>query len=413
MNSAVEHTALKQLVLEASSLIGMDVAVNSPSFQLLSVVFITIAAIIVFSLARLLNRVRLVATPTSSPLSWITIALEKGLIRNLLRFLPGIVIYLGLENLTDTTLPIFAVTLTLTGIYLLIVGLGVINVVLDSSEAVYNRVTRSSRAPITGFIQVSKLILTLVVIVLSISLVLGENPFYLLSGLTAIAAVLILVFRDTILGFVAGIQIAANRMFNLNDWIEMPKHRVNGEILEIGLTVVKVQNWDNSISTIPTYSLTADVVTNWRGMVQSGGRRIMRSIFIDLHSIKSTSEEQLQALQNSPVTKKIMNDLINEISDRPDMSAPSTNIGWFRVYLEEYIRRHPKININLLHMVRALAPTEHGLPLEVYCFTYYKEWSQYEKAQAELFEDIFALVGMFNLKLFQRDSHIGYYTPPS
>lgn len=413
MDSAAEHTALKQLVLEASTLLGMDVAVNSPAFQLLSVVIISIAAVVVFSLARLLNRVRLVSTPTSSPLSWISIALEKGLIRNLLRFLPGIVIYLGLENLTDTTSPIFTVALMLTGIYLLVVGLGVIYVVLDSSEAVYNRVTRSSRAPITGFIQVSKLILTLVVMVLSISLVMGENPLYLLSGLTAIAAVLILVFRDIILGFVAGIQIAANRMFNLNDWIEMPKYRVNGEIREIGLTVVKVQNWDNSISTIPTYNLTADVVTNWRGMVQSGGRRIMRSMYIDLHSISSVTEQQVESFRRNPVTEKIMNDLINEINDRPDMTRPSTNLGWFRIYLEEHIRRHPKINVNLLNMIRALAPNEYGLPLEVYCFTYYKEWSQYEKAQAELFEDIFALVGLFNLKLFQRDSHIGYYTPPS
>ena len=204
-------------------------------------------------------------------------------------------------------------------------------------------------------------------------MIVDRSPLLIVSGLTAIAAVLLLIFRDTILGFVAGIQIAANRMFNTGDWIAMPKYEVDGEILEIGLTNVKVQNWDNTISTLPTYSLTTEAVKNWRGMQESGGRRIKRAIYIDVHSIKLVRQRHARALfqvfvisTNILTRRKTSFAPITEIMsiDESDLlnSRRLTNIGTFRAYLEAYLRKHPDINQELTLMVRQLPPNELGLP---------------------------------------------------
>ena len=238
----------------------------------------------------------------------------------------------------------------------------------------------------------------------------------IVSGLTAIAAVLLLIFRDTILGFVAGIQIAANRMFNTGDWIAMPKYEVDGEILEIGLTNVKVQNWDKTISTLPTYSLTTEAVKNWRGMQESGGRRIKRAIYIDVHSIKLCDNDMLDRFSKIRYINEYIDKKKNELRayhrdysiDESDLlnNRKLTNIGTFRAYLEAYLRKHANINQELTLMVRQLPPNELGLPLEIYCFSAEKEWVKYEKVQSDIFDHVMAMLDLFDLRAYQRDGHL-------
>jgi miniconductance mechanosensitive channel len=283
---------------------------------------------------------------------------------------------------------------------------------LTASEAIYSKSRLAKKAPITGFVQVAKLIITLAMVFLVISLLLGKSPIYLLSGLTAIAAVLLLIFRDTILGFVSGIQIAANRMFNTGDWIEIPKYGVDGDITEIGLTVVKVQNWDKTISTIPTYALTSDAVKNWRGMKDSGGRRIKRSIYIDMRTISFATQEQIEKWRKLDLISSYLNGKEGELiedSKRCEASALDkinsrrlTNIGTFRAYVSAYIAKHPDLSDSLTRMVRQLAPSELGLPIEVYCFSKKQDWVEYEHIQSEMFDHLIAIMPTFGLSAYQR-----------
>jgi len=252
---------------------------------------------------------------------------------------------------------------------------------------------------------------------LIISLILGKSPIYLLSGLTAIAAVLLLIFRDTILGFVAGIQIAANRMFNTGDWIEIPKYAVDGDIIEIGLTVVKVQNWDKTISTIPTYALTTDAVKNWRGMQESGGRRIKRPIHIDMRSIEFADKALLMEWKKLALLKDYLDTKKAElVADRDRCKNASldilnsrklTNIGTFRAYVKAYLKNHPDINQDMTMLVRQLTSSEVGIPIEVYCFSKSTVWAEYEHLQSEIFDHLLAMLPVFKLIAYQRVANTG------
>ncbi len=246
--------------------------------------------------------------------------------------------------------------------------------------------------------------------VLMISLLIGQSPAILISGLGAMAAVLMLVFKDPILGLVAGIQLSANDMLKLGDWLEMPKYGADGAVIDIGLTTVKVRNWDNTITTIPTWSLVSDSFKNWSGMSASGGRRIKRSISIDVTSIRFLDEDEMQRLNKAHLLKPYLTSRHQEINEwnRQQGSTESilnlrrmTNIGTFRAYLNEYLRNHPRIRKDMTLMVRQLAPGDNGLPLEIYAFTNTVVWLEYESIQADIFDHIFAIVEEFGLRLHQ------------
>ncbi|MCV2884694.1 mechanosensitive ion channel family protein [Aestuariibacter sp. AA17] len=299
-------------------------------------------------------------------------------------------------------------------VYLLLSAVGAGSAILNTIESVYNGSLMAQRAPITGFIQVGKLVIVIVALLLIIANLLDKSPLLLLSGLGAITAVLMLVFKDAILGFVAGIQIAANRMLNTGDWIEMPSYGADGTVLQVGLTTVKVQNWDKTISTIPTYALISDSVKNWRGMSESAGRRIKRAINIDIKSIEFCSEEDIEALSkirhiNQYIARKrtelaaYHQDQNIDIQDLVNHRR-LTNIGTFRAYLEAYLRHHPKINKEMTLMVRQLPPTATGVPLEIYCFSADKEWINYEGIQADIFDHVMAMLPVFKLRSFQHIS---------
>jgi miniconductance mechanosensitive channel len=266
----------------------------------------------------------------------------------------------------------------------------------------------SNRIPIKGFIQVFKIIIYFTAAIFIISILLNKTPIYLFSGLSALTAVLMFIFKDAILGFVAGIQLSANRMVATGDWISMPKYGADGDIVEIALTTVKVQNWDKTITTIPTYALITESFKNWRGMSESGGRRIKRAISIDMNTIGFCTEDMLrrfgkiQYISDYIEKKKIELQEINKIEQVDTSSLVNgrrmTNIGTFRAYVEAYL------NKEMTFLVRQLAPTEHGLPIEIYVFSKDQEWANYEAIQANIFDHILAVVPEFDLRVFQDPS---------
>ena len=393
-----------------------NLTTEDPLFNVLALSTILVVSAFIYIIARLLIRPQIANWVYKSNNRWDNALQEHGFFRRLMHLFPALFIYIATPVLIEDEAVMHGAIIKSAQLYMLYSGVLAVYALLSTIEDVYNASALARRAPITGFIQVSKLAFAIVAILLSISLIVGKSPLLLLSGLTAIAAILLLIFRDTILGFVAGIQIAANRMFNTGDWISMPKYEVDGEILEIGLTNVKVQNWDNTISTLPTYSLTTEAVKNWRGMQESGGRRIKRAVYIDIHSIKLCDNNMLERLSgirfiNDYIEKKKteLRDYHRDMSiDESDLlnSRRLTNIGTFRAYLEAYLRKHPNINQDLTLMVRQLPPNELGLPLEIYCFSAEKAWVKYEKIQADVFDHVMAMLASFELRAYQRDGHL-------
>lgn len=282
---------------------------------------------------------------------------------------------------------------------------------LNVTNSIYHIASSKRDLPINATIQLIKLAIYLVAIILSISIVIGESPIYLLSGLGALTAVLLLVFQDTIKGLVASIQISANRMVSPGDWIEMTQYGADGDVIEIGLNTVKVQNWDKTVTTIPTYALISESFKNWRGMVQSGGRRVKRSIIIDLRSIQFLSGEKLESLQrfiliSDYITKKkeeiaTARASLNLADDDIFNARRMTNIGTFRAYIGAYLKQHDKVHKGMTCMVRQLPATEHGLPLELYFFSNDQNWINYEAIVADIFDHLLATAPLFDLRVFQ------------
>ncbi|GKW31950.1 hypothetical protein PEC730217_07300 [Pectobacterium carotovorum subsp. carotovorum] len=282
---------------------------------------------------------------------------------------------------------------------------------LDVLLNVSARTKVAAQLPLRGIFQSLKLIATIVISIMVVSLLIGKSPLILISGLGAMAAVLMLVFKDPIMGLVAGIQLSANDMLTLGDWLEMPKYGADGAVIDIGLTTVKVRNWDNTVTTIPTYALVSDSFKNWRSMSESGGRRIKRSINIDTTSVHfMTEDEQARLLRSKLLSPYIQNkkselDQHNAQSDS-DLTSPLngrrlTNLGTFRAYLQVYLRTHPGIHKGMTLMVRQLAPTSEGVPLEIYAFTNTTAWVDYESIQSDIFDHIFAILPEFDLRVHQ------------
>jgi miniconductance mechanosensitive channel len=268
--------------------------------------------------------------------------------------------------------------------------------------------------PLKSFLQVIKLILYAVAFITVVSLLIGESPFLLLSGLGAMTAVLLLIFRDAILGLVAGVQLSANRMVAPGDWIEMPKYGADGDVIEVALTTVKVRNWDKTITTIPTYALISESFRNWRGMTESGGRRIKRAINIDMNSIRFCDEAMLRRYRRIQHVSEYLAAKQAEVSEWNaargiDLTSLAngrrlTNVGTFRAYVVAYLRHHPMIHQEMTFLVRQLAPTPQGLPLEVYVFSRDQVWANYEGIQADIFDHILAVMPEFDLRVFQQPS---------
>ncbi len=284
-----------------------------------------------------------------------------------------------------------------------------LNSIINSFGDIYNTFPFSKQRPIKGYLQTVKIILNLIGLVLIIALIINESPMIMFSGIGAMTAILLLIFKDTILSLVASIQLGSNNMLKIGDWITMPKFNADGDVVDIALHTVKVQNFDKSITYIPTHKFLDESFQNWRGMVESGGRRIKRAISIDLKTISFLSKEDIEELKQVDVLKDYFNDkssdLLTESGSKRKISALNnsklTNIGTFRAYLEYYLKNHPCVNHEMTFLVRQLAPNEKGLPIEIYLFTNDNRWVAYEAIQADIFDHILAIVEEFKLKVYQ------------
>ncbi|MEE4176793.1 MAG: mechanosensitive ion channel domain-containing protein [Bacteroides sp.] len=353
-----------------------------------------------------------------SPNRWDDVFLDKKVFSRMSHLAPVVIIFwFGRALLSEYPELVDRIYL-ITNVYIIIVVTMVSFAVLNALETIYENFDISKTRPIKGYMQVLKILGIFVVVILIFSLVLDRSPRLLLTGLGAASAVLMLIFRDTILNFVGGVQVTANNLVQIGDWIEMPKYGADGDVIEINLNTVKVQNFDRTITTIPTYALVSDSFRNWRGMVQSGGRRIKRAINIDAKSIKVCDEEMLEKFEKVYLLKdyiKQKKEEVEKYNRENDFDGSIsingrrlTNIGTFRAYIKNYLANHPHIHKDMIFMVRQLAPSEKGVPLEVYAFTNDIAWVNYESIQSDIFDHILSRISFFDLKVFQDPSEISF-----
>ena len=342
--------------------------------------------------------------------NWDDIFVERKVFNKLAHLAPAIIVYYALQYIFEA--PGWVTFLgNVTQAYMVIVVLLVIDAVINALHEIYMQMPVSKGRSIKGYVQVVKIVFYAAAIILIISIFSGEAPKTLIASLGAMAAVLILVFKDTILGFVASIQLSANHMVSVGDWISMPKYNADGTVLDISINTVKVQNWDKTIATIPTYALVSESFNNWRGMEESGGRRIKRSINIDMKSVHFLDDAQIEKLRKFYLLRDYISEREKEIEayNRSLKLEPAevtngrrmTNLGTFRKYLENYLHNHPKIHQGMTFLVRHLQPDEKGLPIEIYVFSKDQEWAKYEALQADIFDHILAIIPEFGLRVFQ------------
>ncbi|MDR2862846.1 MAG: mechanosensitive ion channel family protein [Puniceicoccales bacterium] len=302
---------------------------------------------------------------------------------------------------------------TAVNIYVIGVTVAIVLACLTTLEYVANRKGLRDGLPVRGVVQAFKIFTLFLGGILILSLLLNKSPVYFLSGLGALSAVLLLVFKDALLGFVAGIMLSANRMVVVGDWIEIARHDVDGEVIDVSLTTVKVRNWDMTIVTVPSYSLIDESFKNWRGMSESGGRRVKRSINLDMQTIRFADPEMLARWGKMDLLKKYLAYKLEEIraaeagegvaEDLVD-GRRLTNIGTFRAYCMAYLRAHPKVHQKMTLLVRQLDSGEHGLPLELYFFSNTTDWATYENIQSDIFDHLLAIIGEFDLAVYQTPS---------
>jgi len=336
------------------------------------------------------------------------ILIEKGLF-NRLSYLPSILLmYNSFNYFFENHILINRFILSL----LVIVIVSCINALLSILNDFYNTSKFYKQINLKSYIQIFKLIINLLSIVIVFAVLSGQSPFYLLSGIGALTAVLMLVFKDTILSLVSSIQINSNDLFKVGDWVEAPQFGADGDVIDIALHTIKIQNWDKTISVVPTNKLVESSFKNWRGMSESGGRRIKRSILIDMNSIKFCDERLLDKFRGISLIENYIQEKLADI-DKFNASKKSgsviekralTNIGTYREYIKSYLKNNQNIHKNMTFLVRQLAPTDSGLPIEVYVFSSNTNWIDYEGIQSDIFDHLIAATHYFDLKIFQKPS---------
>ncbi len=338
--------------------------------------------------------------------------LSYQVFRKLGHIVPVVVIS-GLSAVVFTDYPLWLPAIrAITGVFETLVIMRLAIAFTNASGKYFGESPKFRDKPIASFTQLTKILIWSIGIIILFSIVFGKSPLRMFTALGAISAVFILVFKDTILGFIASIQLTINDMVRIGDWVSVPKYGADGDVIEVNLTTVKVRNWDNTISTVPTYSFVSDSFTNWRGMQESGGRRIKRAINIKISSVKFCDEamlkrlETIQLIENYIKERKQQIDTYNKEQNIDTTSSlvngrRMTNLGVLRQYSNAYLKQNPNVNTEMMYMVRQLHPTEHGVPLEVYCFSRFKTWIEYENIQSDIFDHLLAIVPHFDLEVFE------------
>lgn len=355
-------------------------------------------------LPRLIHRIA-----GATRLHWGTWLLDQSFFNRLAGLIVPIILRTGLSSASWHLMWIID---RIIDIWIVVAAGLLITSLMNGINRVYEHIANVKDKPVKIITQVITVVIWCAIVLIIVSIITRERLTVLLGGMTAFAAVLMLVFKDPILGFVAGIQLSSNNMVRLGDWIVVQNGDADGNVTEIGLTTVKIQNWDQTITTIPTYNLVSQPFTNWRGMEESGGRRIKRAVNIDVSSIHYLTENDLDTLRSSELLHDYITRKLAEL-DAYNAERPShldkrrlTNIGTFREYLNLWLSNHPDINQEMTHMVRQLQPGPTGLPLEIYCFSAQQSWIPYENVQANIFDHVYAVMPLFGLKAFEYASAV-------
>lgn len=374
-----------------------------------------LAALLAYWLARqfLVRAARAVALRSEA--TWDDALIDHHVAGRLAQMVPAFIIYAGIDLLPQIHDTLERIVLNITGAYMVIIVTVTLTAVLQAVNSIYEQSPGARQRPIKGFLQLVQLILWIIGAILAIAALIDRSPIILLSGFGAATAVLMLIFKDTILSLVASVQLNAQDMIHVGDWIEAPQFGADGDVIDVQLHTVKVQNWDKTITTIPTHRLISDPFKNWRGMSEAGGRRIKRSLYLDAGSLRFLSREEIQRagrvalLQEYLATKHgELEEYNNGLAERNIEGEINmrrlTNIGTFRAYILHYLTHHPRVRQDMTLMVRQLQPGAEGIPIEIYCFTNTTEWSAYEGIQSDIFDHLFAVVGEFGLSLYQHPS---------
>lgn len=386
---------------------------RSWSQHLLRFVILVFIAVILHWIARRVLLRLITRLATISKNRWDDLLVEHKVFNRAAHIAPALVIYVGAHFLmlsNALTAHVQAVALA----YIALMALSVFTSLLNALNAAYRTYPFARGRDIKGIIQMVQIITWLVGGIFVLAMLMGQSPWKFLGSIGALSAILMLVFKDSILGLVASIQVSINDMVQVGDWIEMPKYGADGDVIDISLHTVKIQNWDKTISTIPTYALVADPVKNWRGMSESGGRRIKRAVNIDMNTAKFCTEEMLDRFERFELLRDYLRERRAEVSNfnqKLEVSTDElingrrlTNLGCFRAYLVAYLRNHPMISDQLTFLVRHLAPIDRGLPIEVYVFSADQKWANYENIQADIFDHLLAAIPEFDLAVFQSPS---------
>ena len=327
-----------------------------------------------------------------APHQWNTLLMKRKVVHHLIHVLPGILVYFLLPLAFVRGKEILEFSQKICAVYIIAAILFTINGLLLVMLDVYNAKDKQKSRPMKGFVQVFQVLLFFIGGIIIIAVLLDKSPMTLFAGLGASAAVLMLVFKDSILGFVAGVQLSANDMLRIGDWISLPNDTANGTVEEITLNTVKIRNWDNTISTVPPYTLVNNSFQNWRGMQESGGRRVNKNIYLDMTTLKFCTPDMLDVIRKDV---PLMADY------QPAEGEVPTNAQLYRIYIERYLRSLPVVNQDLDLIISQKEPTTYGVPVQVYFFSRNKVWKEYERIQSDIFDHLLVMVGKFDLKLYQ------------
>ena len=327
-----------------------------------------------------------------APHQWNTLLMKRRVVHHLIHILPGVLVYFLLPLAFVRGKEILDFSQKICAVYIIAAILFTINGLLLVLLDVYNARDKQKNRPMKGFVQVLQVLLFFIGGIVIIAVLVNKSPMTLFAGLGASAAVLMLVFKDSILGFVAGVQLSANDMLRIGDWIQLPNGVANGTVEEITLNTVKIRNWDETISTVPPYTLVNNSFQNWRGMQESGGRRVNKNIYLDMTTLKFCTPEDLDAIRkNVPLM----------VDYQPAEGEVPTNSQLYRIYIERYLRSLPVVNQDMDLIISQKEPTTYGVPIQVYFFSRNKVWREYERIQSDIFDHLLAIVGKFDLKLYQ------------
>jgi len=357
--------------------------------------------------------VRLVERLTAkSPIDWDNTVARHGVFRHLAHLVPLVIIHFGVDLVPNVPSGVYTAIENIVLILMVWTGLRAADSFLDAAGEIFRGLPISKDRPIQGFLQLFKIFMYVAGAILIVAIAIGQSPLVLLGGFGALTAVLMLVFKDTILSVVASIQIASNDMIRVGDWVEMPGYGADGDVIEIALHTVKIQNWDKTVTTVPTHAFISDWFRNWRYMSESGGRRIKRDLSIDQSTIGFLTPAEVERFRRFELLKDYMSEKEADLTEanRPVGDADPvnarrlTNVGMLRAYIFRYLRNHPLINQEMTLLVRQREPTADGLPIQIYCFTATTAWAEYEDIQSDIFDHILAIVPEFGLRVFQHPS---------